>query len=317
MALYRTCLISSFVERLAVELRLKPRDLFRFRQVRKQADGPEATRLARLDRQHDLLERLRSADPSVLTAAASFAILARPLALSRPISAMMSFCTTGRGVGGRIADLPDRLDCFLRSGGAVAVRLGQRARDGDCALGVRRLLRRLDGPLLGELDSSLDRVRKQVASRAPLIIEAVMPSMPVEAARADLVAAASMPDRFALTLLMDWFALSTSTVTTSSSWLLFAMGASPLAIQLVPLVVEDQHRVELVRPNIIQADVDAQVQCRAQSRARRMSRPASGSARRRVCPGGSGRTGRHRARPDTNPVRTFIAPERPVDEISQ
>ena len=59
---------------------------------------------------------------------------------------------------------------------------------------------------------------------APLTIEAVMPSIPDEAARADFVAAASMPDRFALTLLMDWFALSTSTVTTSSSWLLFAMG---------------------------------------------------------------------------------------------
>ena len=99
---------------------------------------------------------------------------------------------------------------------------------------------------------------------APLTIEAVMPSMPCEAARADLVAAASMPDRFALTLLMDWFALSTSTVTTSSSWLLFAMGARPLAIQLVPLVVEDQHGVELVCPDVVQADVDSQVQCRAQ-----------------------------------------------------
>ena len=81
---------------------------------------------------------------------------------------------------------------------------------------------------------------------APFTIEAVMPSMPCEAPRADFVAAVSMLDRFALTLLMDWFALSTSTVTTSSIWLLFAMGVRPLAIQLVPLVVEDQHRVELV-----------------------------------------------------------------------
>ena len=73
-----------------------------------------------------------------------------------------------------------------------------------------------------------------------------------------------MPDRLALTLLMDWFALSTSTVTTSSIWLLFAMRVRPLAIQQVPFVVEDQHRVELIRPDLVQANVDAQVQRRAQ-----------------------------------------------------
>jgi hypothetical protein len=42
------------------------------------------------------------------------------------------------------------------------------------------------------------------------------------------------------------------------------MSVRPLAIQLVPLVVQDQHRVELVSPDIVQSDVDSQVQCRAQ-----------------------------------------------------
>ena len=62
----------------------------------------------------------------------------------------------------------------------------------------------------------------------------------------------------------DWLALSTSTVTTSSTWLLFAMGVRTFAIQLVSLVVQDQHRVKLISPDIVQADVDAQVQSRAQ-----------------------------------------------------
>jgi hypothetical protein len=42
------------------------------------------------------------------------------------------------------------------------------------------------------------------------------------------------------------------------------MSVRPLAIQLVPLVVQDQHRVELVSPDIVQPDVDSQIQCRAQ-----------------------------------------------------
>jgi hypothetical protein len=42
------------------------------------------------------------------------------------------------------------------------------------------------------------------------------------------------------------------------------MSVRPLAIQLVPLIVQDQHRVELVSTDIVQPDVDSQVQCRAQ-----------------------------------------------------
>ena len=111
---------------------------------------------------------------------------------------------------------------------------------------------------------------------APFAIAAVMPSMPCEAARADLVAAASIPDRFALTLLMDWFALSTSTVTTSSIWLLLlAMNVHPLAIQLVPFVVQDEHRVKLVGRDLVQADWMPRFSAARRSRARRMSRPAS------------------------------------------
>jgi hypothetical protein len=55
------------------------------------------------------------------------------------------------------------------------------------------------------------------SAAAPFTIDAVMWSMPAEAPRAARTAVCSMPERFALTLLMDWFALSTSTVMTSST----------------------------------------------------------------------------------------------------
>jgi hypothetical protein len=58
---------------------------------------------------------------------------------------------------------------------------------------------------------------------------------------------------------MDWLALSTSTVTTSSS-LLSAMGTQLLAVQLFAFVFEDQHRVELIRADVVEAEVDAQLQ---------------------------------------------------------
>ena len=153
---------------------------------------------------------------------------------------------------------------------------------------------------------------------APLTIEAVMPSMPAEAARADLVAAVSMPDRFALTLLMDWFALSTSTVTTSSIWLLFAMGVRPLAIQLVPLVVQDQHCVELVGPDIVQADVDSQVQRRAQIESAPDEQAGFGGLRGVELVLGAvvatATIGRVRTQAG---IAQFIAPERPMDEVAQ
>jgi len=86
---------------------------------------------------------------------------------------------------------------------------------------------------------------------APFTIEAVIPSMPCEAPRAAFVAVASIFDRLVLTLLMDWFALSTSMVTTSSS-LLSAMGIDALLIQPLALLFEDQHGVELVGADLIE-----------------------------------------------------------------
>ena len=65
-------------------------------------------------------------------------------------------------------------------------------------------------------------------------------------------------------LFRSLLALSTSTVTTSSIWLLLAIGVRPLAVQLVPFVVQDQHRVELVGRDIVQADVYTEVERRAQ-----------------------------------------------------
>jgi hypothetical protein len=42
------------------------------------------------------------------------------------------------------------------------------------------------------------------------------------------------------------------------------MGVDALALQLVPFVLQDQHGVELVGRDIIQADVDTEVERRAQ-----------------------------------------------------
>jgi len=39
------------------------------------------------------------------------------------------------------------------------------------------------------------------------------------------------------------------------------MGIQLFAVQLFAFVFEDQHRVELIRANIIEAEVDAQLQC--------------------------------------------------------
>jgi hypothetical protein len=58
-----------------------------------------------------------------------------------------------------------------------------------------------------------------VPAAAPFTIEAVSPSIPEDAARALLAAAASMLDRLELTLLMDALALFVSISTTSSSLL--------------------------------------------------------------------------------------------------
>ena len=248
-----------------MEFGLQPRDLLCFGEVRKQAEGPEAARLARLDRQHDLLERLRCAmPPSVLTAAASLAILARLCRLVQTDVRDDELLHAGRGVGGGVPNLADRLDSLLRRGRTVAVRLGQRARDGNRALLCAASFAASMVHSFANSRAFLIASASRLPAVAPLTIEAVMPSMPPEAARADLVAAASMLDRFALTDLMDWFALSTSTVTTSSIWLLFAMRVRPLAVQLVPFFVQDQHRVELISPDIVQADVDAQVESRSQ-----------------------------------------------------
>jgi hypothetical protein len=68
-------------------------------------------------------------------------------------------------------------------------------------------------------------VGEQVSSKAPFTIEAVSPSIPAEAPRALLAAAASMLDRLELTLLMDALALFVSISTTSSSLLPAAIRA--------------------------------------------------------------------------------------------
>ena len=58
---------------------------------------------------------------------------------------------------------------------------------------------------------------------APFTMLAVMPAIPADAPRAAFAAACSMPDRPVLMVLIEAFALLTSTSTTSSSLLLAGM----------------------------------------------------------------------------------------------
>ena len=259
-----------------------------------------------------------ASSPSVLTAAASLAILARLVALSRPISAMMSFCTlvvasAAAKPTSRIASIAFCAAAAPSPCDLASVRVMATARSACAASFAASMVHSLANSMAFLIASA-----SRLPAVAPLTIEAVMPSIPPEAARADLVAAASMPDRFALTLLMDWFALSTSTVTTSSSWLLFAMGVRPLAIQLVPLVVQDQHRVELVGPDIVQADVDSQVQCRAQIESAPDEQTGFGGLRGielvlgAVVAPATIRRVRTQAR-----IAQLIAPECPMDEVAE
>ena len=80
--------------------------------------------------------------------------------------------------------------------------------------------------------------------------------MPAEAPRAACDAVCSMLDKPVLRLLMEAFPLSTFTSTTSSSLLSLAIVISGqlLAVQLVSLLGDNQHGVELVRGDLIKTN---------------------------------------------------------------
>jgi len=96
------------------------------------------------------------------------------------------------------------------------------------------------------------------------------------------------------------------------------MDVRPLAIQLVPLFIQDQHCVELVRPDIVQADVDAEVECRAQVECAPDEQPGFGGLRgvELVLGAVVATTAIGRVRTQAR-FAQFIAPERPVDKVSQ
>ena len=54
----------------------------------------------------------------------------------------------------------------------------------------------------------------------------------------------------------------------------------PLSLQLVPLVVEDQHRVKLIGANVIQADMNAEAECGAHVQRASDDQPRFGGLRR-------------------------------------
>ena len=96
------------------------------------------------------------------------------------------------------------------------------------------------------------------------------------------------------------------------------MEVQPLAIQLAPLFIDDQHRVELIGRDLVQADVDAQVQGRAQVQSAPDEQASFGglggieSIERTVT--ATAALGRFRAQTG---IAQFVAPERPMDEVTQ
>jgi hypothetical protein len=125
------------------------------------------------------------------------------------------------------ADLLDRFDGSVRCLRAHAMGLRERGHRQAHLVGVGGVLCGADGPLLGPIQRLLDRVRKEVPAADPLTMLTVSPSMPADAPRAAFPAACSILDRPVLMLLIEAFALLTSTSTTSSSLLLSAMGYTP------------------------------------------------------------------------------------------
>lgn len=85
---------------------------------------------------------------------------------------------------------------------------------------VRKDFAERAGISVSTLEYYVRRERKaSLPAAAPFTIDAVSPSIPAEAPRALLAAAASMLDRLVLTLLIDALALFVSISTTSSSLL--------------------------------------------------------------------------------------------------
>lgn len=119
--------------------------------------------------------------------------------------------------------------------------------------------------------------------------------------------------------MIDAFALSTSTVTASPTWLLPAMVSRELfALVAIPLFFEDLHRHEFIRPDLIEGDPDAEFQCRAQIE--RAPDQDSGLAvlrfidlvQRAVAAPLPIRSIRAELR-----IAELVPPERPVDEIAE
>jgi hypothetical protein len=96
------------------------------------------------------------------------------------------------------------------------------------------------------------------------------------------------------------------------------MGVRALAIQLVPFVVQDQHRVELVGRDIVQANLDSQDQCRAQVESASDEQTGFGGLRciesvlgAVLAPATIRRVGAQTR------IAQLIAPECPMDEVAE
>jgi len=96
------------------------------------------------------------------------------------------------------------------------------------------------------------------------------------------------------------------------------MGVDAFAFQLVPFVLQDQHGVELVGPDIVKADVDAEIERRAQVESApdedsgfRSLRGVQSVERAVIATATFGRVRTQAG------IAQLLAPEGPVDEVAE
>jgi hypothetical protein len=92
----------------------------------------------------------------------------------------------------------------------------------------------------------------------------------------------------------------------------------PLAVQLVAFFVQDQHCVELISPDIVEADVDSQVERRSQIESAPDEQSGLGGLRSVELVLGAvvATTASGRVRTQAG-VAKIVPPKRPVDEVAQ
>jgi hypothetical protein len=96
------------------------------------------------------------------------------------------------------------------------------------------------------------------------------------------------------------------------------MGVHSLSVQLLPFFFEDRHRIELVGPDVVHADVDAELERYAQVEGAADQEPGFRTLRRiKLILGAVVATAAFRGIRAEAGITEFVAPEGPVHEESQ